>query len=123
MRIIVLSDARIRIEPSGKRLTVEAEDADADFSPFHMLAGGLGACVFSLLYTWAVNAHLSPDDLALEVGWHFAEQPYRVGRYDVELHWPSLPEERRVAAARVVAACPVHATLEHPTQLVTTVRG
>lgn len=123
MRIILLSDARIRVEPSGTRLTVEAEDADAEFSPFHMLAGGLGACVYSLLYSWAVQAGLSADDLAIEVTWHFADDPYRVGRYDLVVQWPSLPEERRVAAARVVDHCPLHATLTQPTELVTVVRG
>lgn len=123
MRIILLSEHRLRVEASGARLTVEAESEDAEFSPFHMLAGGLGACVYSLLYGWAVRAKLSRDDLALEVGWHFAEEPYRVGRYDVVIHWPSLPEERRVAAARVVDGCPVHTTLTHPTELVTVVRG
>lgn len=122
MRIVLLSEFRIRLEGSEQPLTIEAASSDADFSPFHMLASGLGACVYSLLYGWALQAKLSPDDLAIEVTWRFADEPRRVARYDLTLEWPSLPEERRAAAVRLVDHCPVHATLENPTELVTVMR-
>lgn len=91
------------------------------YSPFHMLASGLATCVYSVLVSWAGHSDIPVDDLAIEVGWKFAEQPHRVGAYNLELEWPSLPEGRRNAAIRAAALCPVHNTFEQPTKVETRV--
>ena len=121
MKITLLSEDHIRLDPGPGALTIEAPSADAVYSPFHMLASGLATCVFSVLHSWATHADLSADDLAIDVEWEFAEQPHRVGAYRLALDWPSLPEGRRKAAERAAALCPVHKTLEHPTEVATEV--
>lgn len=114
MKITLLSEERLRLDPTPGPLTIEAESAEMTYSPFHMVASGLATCVHSVLASWAETAGLAADDLAIEVGWAFADRPHRVGSYELSLRWPSLPAERRGAAQRVAALCPVHATLHHP---------
>ncbi|MBC7788921.1 MAG: OsmC family protein [Anaerolineae bacterium] len=113
MRITVLSEERIRLE-NGAPVTIDPESVDISYSPFHMLASGIGSCMFSVLQSWATNAKIPTDHLAMEIGWRSAKNANRTGSFDVRLMWPSLPESRRDAAARAVKACAVHSALVPP---------
>jgi uncharacterized OsmC-like protein len=117
MKITLLSDDAIRLEPVPGPLTVEAPSADVTYSPFQMLASGLASCTFSVLYSWATHADLSVDDLTLEVHWTFADDPHRMADIGVILNWPSLPANRLAAAKRVSELCTIHATLTHSPQV------
>ena len=117
MKITLIAEDAIRLEPTPGPLTVEAESADTQYSPFHMLASGLASCTFSVLYSWATHAKIPVDDLVLEVRWQFADDPHRVSRMALTFDWPSLPPARLAAAGRVAELCTVHATLTHPPEL------
>ncbi|HEV3049869.1 MAG TPA: OsmC family protein [Longimicrobium sp.] len=123
MKITLLSDERIRLEGKAGPLSVEADSAEMAYSPFHMLASGLATCTFSVLASWATHAKLPVDDLTIEVGWTFAEDPHRVGSMDVDVLWPSLPAERRNAAVRAAGLCTLKKTLEMPPQVAVEVKG
>ena len=123
MKITLLSDDRIRLDGKAGPLSVEAESAEMQYSPFHMLASGLATCTYSVLASWGTHAKLPVDDLVIEVGWKFVEEPHRVGEFDVQVVWPSLPENRRAAAERAAHLCTVHKTFEHPPHIHTTVRA
>ena len=123
MKILLVDDERLRLEGGPGPLTIEADSPETQYSPFHMLASGLAVCVYSVLASWGVNAKLPVDDLAIEVGWKFAEDPHRVGEFDVQVIWPSLPENRRAAAERAAHLCAVHKTFEHSPHIHTTVRA
>ena len=123
LKITLLSDERLRLEDAAGPLTIEADSAEKQYSPFHMMASGLAVCTYSVLASWAANAKLAVDDLALEVGWTFAEEPHRVGSYQVVIEWPSLPEARRTAAVRAAALCTVKKTLEMPPTIDTQVQA
>jgi uncharacterized OsmC-like protein len=113
MKITLLADDVIRLDPTPGALTVEAPTADVMYSPFHMLASGLATCTFSVLHSWATHAKISIDDLTIEVHWQFGEDPHRVSDIAVIFDWPSLPKNRLAAARRVAELCTVHATLTH----------
>jgi uncharacterized OsmC-like protein len=117
VKITLLSEDSIRLEGTNGPLTIEAGSAELSYSPFHMLASGLASCVFSVLHSWATHADLSAVDLAVEVSWSFADQPYRVGHVGLKIIWPGLPESRRAAALRAAGLCPIHSTLTHPTEV------
>ena len=117
MKITLLADDIIRLDPVSGPLTIEAETADVQYSPFHMLASGLASCTASVLLSWAVHAKIPADDLSLEVHWQFADDPHRVSGMAVIFDWPSLPANRLAAARRVAELCTVHATLTHPTAI------
>ena len=123
MKITLLSDERIRLDGGAGPLSVEADSAETTYSPFHMLASGLATCTYSVLQSWATNARLPADDLAIEVGWSFAEGPHRVGKMEVAMEWPSLPENRHAAARRVADLCTIKKTLEMPPELAVEVKG
>jgi putative redox protein len=114
VRILILSDERIRLEGGAGPLSIESEATDAQYSPFHMLGSALATCVFSVLASWAEHARIDIASLALEVSWSFAEKPHRVGALDLTIVWPALPPERRTAAERAAHLCAIHNTLSHP---------
>jgi uncharacterized OsmC-like protein len=111
LKITLLSDESIRLEPATGQLTIEAESADREFAPYQMLASGLAVCTFGVMQSWASNAGVSADDLVIDVSWSFAENPHRVGAMELTYQWPSLPPERARVAQRVAELCPVHKTL------------
>jgi uncharacterized OsmC-like protein len=117
MKITLLSDDAIRLEPTAGPLTIEAPSADVMYSPFQMLASGLASCTFSVLYSWATHAKIPIDDLSLEVRWRFGEDPHRVSDIALTFDWPSLPVNRVAAATRVSEMCTIHATLMHPPRI------
>lgn len=123
MKITLLADERIRVDGGAGPMTIEAESAEMSYSPYHMLASGLATCTLSVLHAWATNARLPADDLAIEVGWSFVEDPHRVGNYALDIEWPSLPENRRTAAQRVADLCTVKLTMKHPPEFVTRVNA
>jgi uncharacterized OsmC-like protein len=114
MKLTLLSDESIRLEPVPGPMTIEAPTAEQSYSPFHMVAGGLAYCTFSVMYAWAQNAELNGEDLVIDVTWTFGGEPYRVVSYDLRFIWPSLPSKRLAAAKRVAEMCTLHATLHHP---------
>jgi uncharacterized OsmC-like protein len=117
VKITLLSEDSIRVEavPEARQpLTIEAASAEQSYSPFHMLASGLAMCTFSVLASWATHVDLQADDLVIEVGWQFADDPHRVAMMEVTFSWPSLPSKRLPTAERVARKCTVHATFEHP---------
>jgi uncharacterized OsmC-like protein len=117
MKITLLGEDAIRLDPVPGALTIEAPSADASYSPFHMLASGLATCTFSVLTSWATHAKIPLDDLTIDVRWRFADDPHRVGEIEVTFDWPALPDNRRTAAKRVAEMCTVHATLTHPPRI------
>jgi uncharacterized OsmC-like protein len=114
VKLTLLSDEAIRLEPIPGPMTIEAMSGEQSYSPFHMVAGGLAYCTFSVLYAWAEHAKIQGDDIVMDVSWTFADDPHRVGSYDVRFTWPSLDPTRLEAAKRVAEMCTVHATLQHP---------
>ena len=121
MKITLVAEDAVRLEPLPGPMTIEAKSEDQLYSPFHMLGSGLAFCTYSVLASWASNAKLSSDDIVVDVRWTFAEEPHRVGSIDMKIEWPSLPVQRRSAAERVANMCAIHATFEHLPSLTTTV--
>jgi uncharacterized OsmC-like protein len=122
MKIVLQGENAILLSATEGMLTIEAETADQQYSPFHMLGSSLAYCTFSVLYSWASNSDLDVGDLEIRVEWEFTENPHRVGNMTTELRWPSLPENRRVAAQRAAGLCAVHATLSHTVPISTELR-
>ena len=113
MKIILLSDDSIRLEPATGQLTIEAESANQEYSPYQMFASGLAVCTFGVLQSWGSNVGLSADDLVIDVSWSFEEHPHRVSAIALSYDWPSLPADRAKVAQRVAELCPLHQTLTH----------
>ena len=113
MKITLLSDDSIRYEAAPGLLTIDADSAERQYSPFHMLGSSLAVCTFSVLASWATHANIPFDDLLIDVSWTFAEKPHRLDTVKLAFTWKSLPPNRLEAAKRAAALCPIHATLSH----------
>jgi len=114
MKITLLADDAIRLEPVSGPITIEASSAEMAYSPFHMLGSSLATCIFSVINSWATHAKIPVDDLVIDVKWTFGDEPHRVSDFAVTFDWKSLPPNRVAAARRVAELCTVHATLHHP---------
>lgn len=114
MRLILEGERRLRLTPHGATLEIESADPDVHFSPLHMLAGSLATCTLAVLAGWAREAGIEIEELELTLAWEYVDEPYRVGRYDMAIRWPTLPENRTSAAQRVARHCTVEHTLTHP---------
>jgi uncharacterized OsmC-like protein len=103
-------------------LTIAGDAGGEGFGPLQMFAASLALCTASVLHLHAHEvAKIGVADLSIEVRWRYGAGPKRVDRIETVIRWPSLPERRRGTLERVVAACTVHRTLEHPPELVTRV--
>ena len=49
VKIILLSDNSIRLEPATGQLTIEAESASHEYSPYQMFASGLAEAIVMLV--------------------------------------------------------------------------
>ncbi len=119
MKITLVAEDSIRLEPLPGPMTIEANADDQLYSPFHMLGSGLAFCTYSVLASWASHANLEAADIVIDVSWTFSEDPHRVGGMSIDIAWPSLPAARRNAAQRVADMCAIHATLTNPPTMVT----
>lgn len=118
MRIILKSEERVRFEEGGEPgLEIRSTSAKRGFSSFHMLAAALASCTDSVLRSWAAQAGIPTDNLAIDVGWDFADDPPRVSSLRVHLEWPGLPAVRRASAEQAASLCGVHHTLVAPTSV------
>lgn len=123
MKITLIDEDAIRLEPTEGPMTIEAPSFDRQFSPFHMLGSSLAYCTFSVLYSWATHAKIPIDGMHIDVGWKFGGDPKRVSDMQMTLHWPQLPPNRLEAAKRVAALCTIHETLHHPPNLTLEAHG
>jgi uncharacterized OsmC-like protein len=113
--LLIEGERKIRVLAGHQAgFDIQSTTPEVGFSPLHMLAGSLATCTFAVLAGWAMPAGIAIDDLTIELTWNYVDEPYRVGSYDMTIHWPSLPEHRRTVALRVATHCTVEATLRHP---------
>ena len=124
MKIILTSENSVRLIPEPGAMTIEAQSAEQQYSPFHMLGSSLAYCTFSVMYSWATHTKQQGDDLVIEVRWTFSDdEPKRVAELRLTWDWPSLPPKKQDAAKRVAAMCTIHETLHHPPVVITEPAG
>lgn len=118
MQITISEENRVRVGVGrGAHLEIESEGPGLTLTPIHMLGASLAGCTFSVLLSWAGSAGLEYDDLEVDLAWEFAEDPYRIGRYEMAILWPSLPPDRYGPAKSVAAQCTVEHTLRIPPEI------
>ena len=117
MKILLDGEQRLRVQAKGPGLEVESAAPEVHFSPLHMLAASLASCTVAVLASWAMQVGLDIEDLEIGIEGAYVDGPFRVGRYDMTLNWPGLPESRQDAAHRVARHCTVEHTLTHPPEI------
>jgi uncharacterized OsmC-like protein len=109
MRIVLVTDTMLRVEPDGVALVVEAPDASRGYQPLDMLASALGTCTHATLAGWGEREGLAAAALRLAIAWTVAD--HRAASYAITIEWDGLAPARARVAERVAATCPVHRLL------------
>lgn len=119
MLLSIIDEQHVRLElDHADGLAVDG----SPFGPLQMLAASLALCTASVMEDYATTAQFHLHDLAIDVTWDYAEQPYRVGHMQLKLEvGPEVPASRQKALLRAAEhQCTVHNTLTSATQIHTT---
>ena len=120
MQLVIVDDGHLRlhIDAASQALAV---DGDV-FNPLQMLAASLALCTAAAIRTYVATARLALTDFSIDLRWSYAQQPYRIERYAMEIQIPpTIPAARLRAIQRAADACTVHNTLLHPPTIDTAV--
>jgi uncharacterized OsmC-like protein len=116
MVVTHLSGLKFRIQTGAHELIVDQPlrggGEDAGPTPLALLAASLGSCVALYVHQFLVSRGLSAEGLRVEVSEHPAQQPRRVGQFDVRVIPPAtMPALYRPMLESVAHVCPAHNTL------------
>lgn len=100
---------------------VESKAPELHFSAIEMFITGLGLCTGSVLLAYGETLKVSTHDLSVRLRWQYDRKPLRIGRIEMDIRWPALPEDHLAAAHRAAVTCTLHRTLEHPVAIETRV--
>lgn len=92
------------------------------FTALSMWVAALARCTFSVLAVYGERFDADPDSIEITLNWDFVEGPTRFKSIQMDIHWPSLPENRLKAVQRVAAKCTIHNTLYGCVQVDTSVQ-
>ena len=124
MRMRVRRDGRYRfaIAVRGHEIAcdqpAEAGGEDSAPTPPELLAASLAGCVAFYVARYCEQAGIPADDLEVLCDWQVGGKPRRMERLEVAVRLPACPPERRKAIERVANSCLIHATLQHPPEIV-----
>ena len=112
---------RLRIETRGHEWFADQPRADGGSdtapTPTEHFVASLGACVAFYAERFLRRHELSTQGLRVTCDYTWAENPHRIGRIDVGVDVPGLPQARRQAFTRVVEHCTVHNSLLYPAEV------
>ncbi len=82
--------------------------------PVELLGASLGTCVALYVQQFCHTRGLPYDGMRVEVQQRGAQNPNRVGLFELKVVLPQgIPEEYREMLERVARSCPAHNTLAH----------
>ncbi len=87
-------------------------------TPPEFLGAALGGCVAVYAIDYLKRNDLNTDGFQVDVEWTKAIMPNRIGGFDVKVRLPGgLTDRQRASLSRIVKACTIHNTLEHPPEI------
>jgi putative redox protein len=104
-------------EIRGHRLVVDqpaGAGEDAGPMPIELLGASLGSCVALYVQQFCQSRGLPYEGMQVEVQQFGAQNPGRIGRFEVRVKLPeALPAQYADMLERVARSCPAHHTLAH----------
>jgi uncharacterized OsmC-like protein len=87
----------------------------AEPSPVDYLAASLAGCVGFFVARFLSRKGFEPKGLSVSVTGTMAENPHRIGAFDIVVDLPAgLPPDLQEVARRAAETCTIHHTLQHP---------
>jgi uncharacterized OsmC-like protein len=91
---------------------VEDGGQDAGVSPLELFVGSVASCVAYFVGRFCARHKISQDGFSVEADWAMAENPHRVGRIDLAIHFSHPVEpEMKDRLLKVAHGCTVHQSL------------
>ena len=84
---------------------------DAGMTPPEIMAGSMASCIGFYVARYCQQANIDTTGLYVSCDWNVGGEPRHMERFDIDIHLPAMPDNRRKAIERVAKGCLIHATL------------
>lgn len=113
---------RFTADVRGHKVAVDqpqqAGGQDSAPMPLELMPASLGTCVAFFVQQFLVTRGLDASGLTVDVQSQGADNPHRIGRFEVSVKVPGgVPEKYRDAVMRAAETCTVHHTLTHAPEI------
>ena len=89
---------------------------DAGMTPPEIMAGSMASCIGFYVARYCQQAKIDTTDLSVSCDWNVGGEPRHMESFEIDIHLPAMPDNRRKAIERVAHGCLIHATLgQNPT--------
>jgi putative redox protein len=121
MKITYIDGYKFAIENRGIEIITDQPDPTGKsegLTPPELMGGALGSCVGVFAVDYLRRNELPTEGFHVDVQWTGASSPKRIGAYEIKVHLPGgLTDRQRASLSRIVHACTIHKTLEHPPEI------
>ena len=108
-------NARFTVKCRTHEITIDQpKDNDGDdmgMTPPELLAGSMASCIGFYVARYCQQAKIDTAGLSVSCDWNVGGSPKHMQGFDLNIHLPAVPENRRKAIEKVAASCLIHATL------------
>jgi len=114
-----LSEDRLEMKTRGMSFYTDQKPGEpAEPSPVDYLAASLAGCVGFFVARILRRKGFEPRGLLVSVTGTMAENPHRIGTFEVLVDLPpGMPSELLEMAKRAAETCTIHHTLQHPPKM------
>ena len=84
---------------------------DLGMTPPEVMAGSMASCIGFYVAKYCEQAKIDTAGLSVSCDWTVGGSPKHMQSFDLNIHLPAVPENRRKAIEKVAASCLIHATL------------
>lgn len=122
MEVNYIDEGRLEISARGHTVVTDQLEKDSvvnrGMTPLELMAGALGSCVGVFAMEYLKRNKLPLEGLKVELDWVWADKPRRIESYTVKVTVPQqLTPRQQASLSRIVRACTVHNTLQHPPKI------
>ncbi len=121
MKITYIDGFKFAIENRGIEIITDQPapvGGSEGLTPPELMSGALGSCVGVYAVDYLKRNDLPTEGFRVDVEWTGASAPKRIGAYEIKVHLPArLTDRQRASLSRIVQACTIHKTLEHPPEI------
>jgi len=127
MKISLIENVKFEAECRGHRIVLDQPiddgGSDAGMTPVELFIASLGSCIAYYAVIFCQRRKIPSDDLNVELGWEWAEDPHRVGAIDLTITLrKKLTEKEKTGLLRMVKGCTVHNTMRNLPEIAFTIK-
>lgn len=102
-------------------LNINPENEITRYSAVAMFVTSLARCTFAVLEHYAKRLEIPTENISSHLTWDYLDEPTRINRITMKIHWPELPEKRINSIARASHKCIISTSIKDSIKINTTV--